>query len=190
MKLILGSKSPRRQQLLKEMGCTFEVRIKDTDESYPDGLLPYEVAAYIASQKAKALQEELQPDEILLTADTIVCVDDLILGKPKDKSEAVAMLQRLSGKSHTVITAVSIATPDDLRTEWCETVVFVKPLSLPEIETYIHHYQPYDKAGSYGVQEWFGAVAVEKIEGSYNNVVGLPTHLVYTLLSEKNFTFL
>lgn len=182
MKLILGSKSPRRQQLLQEMGYTFEVRVKDTDESYPDHLQPTEIAMYISNQKALALQEELQPGEILLTADTIVCVDTLILGKPGSENEAIEMLEQLSGKKHTVITGVSITDSDKITTDYCETTVYVKQLTKEEITTYIKNCQPFDKAGSYGIQEWFGAVAVEKIEGSYNNVVGLPTHLVYELL--------
>lgn len=190
MKLIVGSKSPRRHQLLREMGCVFETRTKDTDESYPAGLQPYEVAAYISSQKAKALQDELQPDEVLLTADTIVCVDGIILGKPGDQNEAVEMLNKLSGKAHSVITAVSITRQENIQTEVCETTVFVKELSDQEIEEYIEKCKPYDKAGSYGVQEWFGAVAVEKIIGSYNNVVGLPTHIVYKLLKGSGFKFL
>lgn len=182
MKLILGSKSPRRQQLLQEMGYTFEIRVKETDESYPADLLPHEVAKHISLQKAKALQSELQEDEVLLCADTIVCVEDAILGKPKSEIEAIAMLQQLSGKSHVVITAVSIATRDKITTDFSKTIVFVKELTATEISNYIETCKPYDKAGSYGIQEWFGAVAVEKIEGSYNNVVGLPTHLVYEML--------
>lgn len=182
MKLILGSKSPRRQQLLQEMGYTFEVRVKDTDESFPDGLQPQDVAKHISIQKSKALQSELQNDEVLLCADTIVCVDDSILGKPVDENDAKSMLQQLSGKDHVVITAVSVATKDEITTDFSKTVVSVKELTAEEILTYIQKYKPYDKAGSYGIQEWFGAVAVEKIEGSYNNVVGLPTHLVYKML--------
>lgn len=185
MKLILGSKSPRRQQLLREMGYSFEVRTKDTDESYPVELLPHEVAVYVSNQKAQALQKELKSDEVLLTADTIVCVQNKILGKPKNEQEAVEMLQLLSGKKHTVITAVTIVKNNEFISDYCETTVFVKPLTNGEIVSYIKMCQPFDKAGSYGVQEWFGAVAVEKIEGSYNNVVGLPTHLVYALLGSK-----
>ncbi|NGF75265.1 septum formation protein Maf [Fluviicola sp. SGL-29] len=187
MKLILGSKSPRRQQLLREMGFSFEVRVKDTDESYPDHLQPAEIARYIAMQKAQALQEELQHDEILLTADTIVCVDTRILGKPRDENEAREMLQLLSGRKHLVMTGVSIADRENITTEYCETTVHVRALTTEEITAYIEKCQPFDKAGSYGIQEWFGAVAVEKIEGSYNNVVGLPTHLVYRLLKSAAF---
>lgn len=185
MKLILGSKSPRRQQLLHEMGYSFEVRAKDTDESYPDHLLPHEIAIHISVQKANALKEEMKQDEVLITADTIVCVDNLILGKPENEKEAISMLRKLSGKSHSVITAVSIASQSEISSDYCETIVYVKDLSREEIIGYIKNYQPFDKAGAYGIQEWFGAIAVEKITGSYNNVVGLPTHLVYRMLKNR-----
>ncbi|MCO5260230.1 MAG: Maf family protein [Crocinitomicaceae bacterium] len=183
MKLIVGSKSPRRKQMLEEMGYAFEIRVKETDESYPEHYSPKEAVCHISEQKAKALQSDLQSDEVLLTADTVVCVENEILGKPKDFDDAVRMLKLLSGKSHQVITAISIATATVLKTDYCETVVYVKPLSEEEIVFYINHYQPFDKAGGYGIQEWFGAVCIERIEGSYNNVVGLPTHLVYLHLT-------
>lgn len=183
MKLILGSKSPRRQQLLEEMGYSFEIRVKETDESYPNGLLPHEIAVYISTHKAKVLQNDLKEDELLLTADTIVCVDGIILGKPKDEKNALNMLKQLSGKQHSVITGVCIIDKNKIISDYSETKVWVKSLSEREMINYIKKYQPYDKAGSYGIQEWFGAVAIEKIEGSYNNVVGLPTHLVYKLLN-------
>jgi septum formation protein len=182
MKLILGSKSPRRQQLLQEMGYSFEIRVKETDESYPDNLPPHEVAQYISTNKAKVLQNELNEDEVLLTADTIVCVDGVILEKPKDEVEAINMLKQLSGKQHSVVTGVCIADKKKITSDYSETKVWVKDLSDTEILNYIRMYKPYDKAGSYGIQEWFGAVAIEKIEGSYNNVVGLPTHLIYKSL--------
>lgn len=183
MKLILGSKSPRRQQLLQEMGYSFEIRVKETDESYPENLLPHEIAMHISIHKARALQGDLKENELLLTADTIVCVDGTILGKPKDEKDAVNMLKQLSGKQHSVITGICIADRNDIISDYSETNVWVKNLSDTEILNYIQTCQPYDKAGSYGIQEWFGAVAIEKIEGSYNNVVGLPTHLVYKLLN-------
>jgi septum formation protein len=186
MKIILGSKSPRRQQLLQEMGITFELRIKDTDESYPDHLEPVEVARFIAMQKAKALQPDLNTDEVLITADTIVCVEHEILGKPENESEAKQMLRKLSGKMHQVITAVCVSDETTIKSDYAQTNVFVRPLTDTEIDYYVTHYKPFDKAGAYGIQEWFGAVAVEKIEGSYNNVVGLPTHLVYDLLKNKS----
>lgn len=187
MKLIVGSKSPRRKQLLEEMGYSFEIQVKETDESYPADLTPVNVACFIAETKAKQLKDSLAEDEVLLTADTIVCVENIILGKPKTSEEAEKMLRLLSGKSHSVITAVSVATRNSIYTESCETIVYVKELISNEIDYYIQAYKPFDKAGSYGIQEWFGAIAIEKIEGSYNNVVGLPTHLVYKMLSNFHF---
>ncbi|HNS42674.1 MAG TPA: Maf family protein [Taishania sp.] len=187
MKLVVGSKSPRRKQLLEEMGYSFEIRIKETDETFPDSYSPSQAVCHIAEQKAKVLQTTLTNDEVLLTADTIVCVDQQILGKPKDVADAQRMLQLLSGRAHQVITAVCVATNTSLKTEFCTTQVTVKTLSEEEINYYINNYQPFDKAGSYGIQEWFGATSVEKIEGSYNNVVGLPTHLVYQLLRPFKF---
>lgn len=187
MKLILGSKSPRRQQLLHEMGYIFDVRVRDTDETYPDNLLPHEIAMYVAEKKARALESDLKEDEVLLTADTIVCVDKTILGKPGNEEEAVSMLRLLSGRQHSVITGIAIADQNGVRSDHCKTTVCVRQLSVEEILTYIRNYKPFDKAGSYGIQEWFGAVAVEKITGSYNNVVGLPTHMVYDLLKTAGF---
>lgn len=185
MKLILGSKSPRRQQLLEEMGVKFEVRVKDTDESYPSTLKLEEVAQHIAQSKAQALLEDIKEDEIILTADTIVCVDDVILGKPKDFQEARKMLQLLSGRTHVVITSVCLASKTFSDLQSCTTEVTVKQLTLSEIDYYINLYKPFDKAGSYGIQEWFGAIAVNQMNGSYNNVVGLPTHLVYKMLIQN-----
>lgn len=185
MKLILGSKSPRRRQLLEEMGLKFEVRVKETDERYPSTYKLEEVSEHIAKVKAEVLLEDLKEDELILTADTIVCVDDLILGKPVDEHDAQRMLQLLSGRSHTVITSVCLANATFVRIESCKTEVVVKELSMEEINFYISNYKPFDKAGSYGIQEWFGAIAVGQITGSYNNVVGLPTHLVYKMLTEN-----
>ena len=185
MKLILGSKSPRRRQLLEEMGLKFEVRVKETDERYPSTYKLEEVSEHIAKVKAEVLLEDLKEDELILTADTIVCVDDLILGKPVDEHDAQRMLQLLSGRSHTVITSVCLANATFVRIKSCKTEVVVKELSMEEINFYISNYKPFDKAGSYGIQEWFGAIAVGQITGSYNNVVGLPTHLVYKMLTEN-----
>ncbi len=187
MKLILGSKSPRRQELLKEMGYSFEIRTKDTDESFSSDLSPDEVVKFISEKKAQALINELGKDELLLTSDTIVCVDDKILGKPVDRDEAIEMLELLSGRKHKVLTGVTIATKNFIHSEVCNTDVTVKQLSKAEIIHYVDTCKPFDKAGSYGIQEWFGAAAIEGIVGSYNNVVGLPTHLVYDLL--KRFEF-
>jgi len=181
-KLILASKSPRRQQLLQQMGYSFETRIKDCDESYPSNLKPQEIVKHICLNKANVFQEELLQNELLLTADTIVYINDRVLGKPKDRIEAIEMLELYSGKEHKVVTGVCVADKSKKNVEFCETTVFVRQLSKEEIIFYIDNYQPYDKAGGYGIQEWFGAVAVEKIIGSYNNVMGLPTHLVHKMI--------
>ncbi|HLU87381.1 MAG TPA: Maf family nucleotide pyrophosphatase [Taishania sp.] len=184
MKIILGSNSPRRKQLLQEMGYDFEVRVADTDESFPKNLSLSEVAMHVAKNKAIALAGELEADEVLITADTIVCVDEQILGKPKDKTEATMMLRLLSGKSHLVITGVCLVKNGLISTESCTTKVIFKELSDQEISYYIDNYKPFDKAGSYGIQEWIGAIGIVAIEGSYNNVVGLPTHVIHKMLNK------
>ena len=179
MKLILGSKSPRRSELLTAIGFKFEIRTKDTEEIYPVTLPIDQVAEYIAQLKADALIEDLKDDEILICADTTVQIDDLLLGKPKDTAEATKMLSLLSGRTHVVTTGVVIASNEMELSFSVKTEVTFKPLSMDEIEFYIETYQPFDKAGSYGIQEWIGYIGIQKINGSYNNVVGLPTHEVY-----------
>jgi len=181
-RLILASKSPRRQQLLQQMGYSFDVKIKDCDESYPKNLNPQEIVKHVCLNKAKAFENELSQNELLLTADTIVYINDRILEKPKNKTEAIEMIQLYSGKSHTVITGVCLADKNKKNIEFCETTVFVRNITSEEINYYVDNYSPYDKAGAYGIQEWLGAVAVEKIIGSFNNVMGLPTHLVYKMI--------
>lgn len=171
--IILASKSPRRRQLLQELGLEFEVVTKDVDESYPSHLQREAVAEYIAQKKAQPFAA-LQPGELVITSDTIVCVDDQVLGKPQNRDEAIDMLQLLSGRSHTVISGVCLKTATKEKVFSESTKVFFKELSLAEIEYYVDHYQPFDKAGSYGIQEWIGYIGVEKIEGDYFNVVGLP----------------
>lgn len=184
MKLILGSKSPRRQELLKEIGFEFEIRSKDTDESFPECLNVKDVAEFVAVKKANALLPTLLDDEIILCADTIVTIDDCILGKPENKEHAILMLERLSGRDHQVITGISICSSEKKVQFSVVTNVFFHPLSGSTIEHYVKTFQPYDKAGAYGIQEWIGHVAVKRIEGSYNNVVGLPTHEVFLALQE------
>jgi septum formation protein len=186
MKLILGSKSPRRKELLSLLGYQFEVRLKDTDESYPSDISVQEVALFIANQKSLALLNELKPDEVLICADTTVIVDNQILGKPQTTNEAIAMLEKLSGKKHTVITGVVISSFNKQLKFSCSTIVSVLPLSKADIKYYIEHFKPFDKAGSYGIQEWFGSTYIDYIEGSFNNVVGLPTHEIYNAL--KSFS--
>lgn len=184
MKLILGSKSPRRKELLSSIGMQFEIRTKETDENYPETLPIEQVAEYIAQLKADDLIEDLKDDEILLCADTTVQIDNILLGKPKDTTEASKMLSLLSGRTHVVTTGVVIASNEMELSFSVKTEVTFKPLSMDEIEYYIETYQPFDKAGSYGIQEWIGYIGIQKINGSYNNVVGLPTHEVYQALQK------
>lgn len=180
-KIILASKSPRRQELLRQMDIDFRIVLKEVDESYPEHLSPEEVAVYIAEKKAKAYDDVLT-DEAVLTADTIVCIDGLILGKPDDTAHAVEMLQRLSGRVHKVITGVCIVYKSEYNLFHDVSEVFFRTLTNEEITTYVEKYQPFDKAGSYGIQEWMGITAIQRIEGSYTNVVGLPTEKVYQQL--------
>lgn len=184
MKIILGSKSPRRKALLSELGFSFETRVMETDESFPLTLPSEKVAEFIANQKATALIDSLSEDEILICADTIVVIDQQILGKPENRDHAIQMLQTLSGRFHKVITGVVVQSLNKKKVFSVTTDVHFQPLSAEMIHYYIDEYKPYDKAGSYGIQEWIGSVAVQKIEGSFNNVVGLPTLELYnTLLS-------
>jgi len=184
MKLILGSKSPRRKELLASIGMQFEIRTKETDENYPESLIIDQVAEYIAQLKADDLIEDLQDDEILLCADTTVQIDNILLGKPKDATEASKMLSLLSGRTHIVTTGVVLASNEMELSFSVRTEVTFKPLSMNEIEYYIETYKPFDKAGSYGIQEWIGYIGIQKINGSYNNVVGLPTQEVYQALQK------
>lgn len=177
--IILASKSPRRQQLLKDIGVDFEIRLKEVDEVYPSELKGKEVALFLSELKAKAFRNDLQTNEILLTSDTIVCLGEKILGKPKDKQHAIEMLGELSGKKHEVITAVTLTSTTKQHSFAVSTEVYFKPLTIEEITYYIDNYQPYDKAGSYGIQEWIGYIGIEKIVGSYFNVMGLPVKEVY-----------
>ena len=182
MKIILGSASPRRKELLSAAGFSFEVRTKDTDESFPSDLPSDEVALFVATKKLEALLENLEEDAVLICADTTVVVDNLILNKPKNAAEAREMLQTLSNRSHKVITGVCIASTQKIHSFSAVTTVLFKELSSDEIDFYIQEFKPFDKAGGYGIQEWIGHAAIVRIEGSYNNVVGLPTHEVYEAL--------
>jgi septum formation protein len=181
--LILASKSPRRQQLLQLMDLQFDVLLKEVDESFPENLQPFEVAQYISEKKAQAfLADGL--DAIVITADTIVSFDSEILGKPEDADHAFEMLTKLSGNKHEVYTGVSLAFQGAINTFYDVTEVLFRELSPEQIRYYIEQYKPFDKAGSYGVQDWIGMVAVEKIVGSYTNVMGLPTEKLYKELSK------
>ena len=180
--LILASKSPRRQELMQAMGLQFEVVLKDVDESYPENLSPAAIACYISEKKAKAFTAE-RLTSLVITADTIVAYNGEILGKPADATDAKVTLTKLSGTTHQVFTGVSLAYQDKLTTFYDETEVCFRPLTEAEIDHYILHYKPLDKAGSYGIQDWLGFIAVEKITGSYTNVMGLPTEKLYSALS-------
>ena len=178
--LILASKSPRRQQLLKDLGFDFKVVTKDVDESFPLQLQAQEIPLYLCEHKANSFIEELKSDKTLvITADTIVWIENQVLNKPENFDDAVRMLQLLSGKMHEVFTGVCLKSKHKTKTFYAATKVYFKPLSADEIHYYITNYKPYDKAGAYGAQEWMGYVGVEKIEGSYFNVMGLPVKELY-----------
>jgi septum formation protein len=179
--LILASKSPRRCQLLKDAGFIFSVETMEVDESFPDDLEPHQVAEYIALKKAQAFQSALT-DEIVITADTVVIVDDKILGKPVDHQEAFDMIKSMSGRSHEVMTGVALVEKEHIFTFSDTTTVDFKTLTDQEINYYIENYKPFDKAGAYGIQEWIGMIGIERIEGCYFNVVGLPVQKVYKAL--------
>lgn len=182
-KIVLASGSPRRQQFLKELDANFEVRLKEVDEIYPDTLQGAEITDYLAQLKAAALEETLTDDEILITSDTIVWHENKALGKPTDYEDAFEMLRSLSGKTHEVITSVCIKNAGISETFNDTTRVTFNALTDAEIKYYLDNYLPYDKAGSYGIQEWIGLVAIARIEGSYATVVGLPVDKVYQHLS-------
>jgi len=183
-RLILASRSPRRQQLLRELGIEFDVVLKDYDESYPEHLKGEEIASYIASAKAGSFRKDLSPYEIVLTADTIVWCNNKVLGKPVDEDDAFAILSEISGNTHEVITGVTILSSEKERTFTETTRVTFEILSEEELKYYISNFKPFDKAGAYGIQEWIGVVACSRIEGSYFNVVGLPVQRLYKELKE------
>ncbi len=178
-RVILASGSPRRQQFLKELDVDFEIQLKDIEEIYPEHLQAEEITNFLAKLKASAFTLELKQDDVLITSDTIVWLNDKALGKPKDYDDAFEMLTEMSGTTHKVITSVCLKTVNKEIVFYEETLVTFAKLSSEEIKYYLDNYKPFDKAGSYGIQEWIGLVAIEKIEGSYANVVGLPTHRLY-----------
>lgn len=181
--IILASKSPRRQQFLKDLGLPHKIEVKEIDESYPSDLKAGAITDYIAQRKAEAFGE-LNSDTLVITSDTLVWNGDKALGKPESEEEAIAMLRSLSGKVHDTITSVCITGSDFQKTEACVTKVWFKDFSEEELEYYVSYFKPMDKAGAYGIQEWIGMIGVDKIEGSFYNVMGLPTHLLYKLLGE------
>jgi septum formation protein len=183
-RLVLGSGSPRRKELLNNLKIPFEVIVKNIpDENYPPGLKKNKIPEYLALQKASFYKDITDdPDTVLITADTIVLCDDEILGKPGDYSEAFQMLQKLSDRSHEVITGVAITSKQKQITFSSSTRVFFKKLTAGEIDFYIKEFRPFDKAGAYGIQEWIGMTGITHIEGSYFNVVGLPVQKLYSAL--------
>ena len=179
-KLILASNSPRRKELLAGLGVPFEVRVlQDIDEHYPESLPVNEVARYIAKEKADAYRRIVAPDELIITADTVVIVGDEILGKPVDEADAVRMLKLLSGRTHQVTTGVCLLTAEKERCFDVTTDVTFKTLTDEEIHYYVNRYRPFDKAGAYGIQEWIGYIGVTGLSGSYYNVMGLPVQRIY-----------
>lgn len=179
-KVILASGSPRRRELMAGLGVNYEVRIlPDVDESYPDTLQGEEIPLYIAKEKADAYIPMMQPDELIITADTIVWLDGKVLGKPRDREDALQMLRTMSGRIHKVFTGVCITTTDWQRSFTAQTEVRFATLSEDEIIYYVDNFKPMDKAGAYGVQEWIGFIGVENISGSYYNIMGLPVQKLY-----------
>ena len=183
-RLILASGSPRRQQFFRELDVDFEIRLKEVEEIFPPELAAEEITNYLAVLKANAFEGELVEGDLLVTSDTIVWHKGNCLGKPKSKEDAVAMITSLSGATHEVITSICFKTVDYTEVVFEKTKVTFELLNKESIDYYVEKYQPFDKAGSYAIQEWIGSVGISKIEGSYTNVVGMPMHHVYRKLMQ------
>lgn len=186
MKLFLASQSPRRKELLSSLGFEFEVVKIDCEEIIPEHIKIENAAAYLAELKADAFRN-LTADEVLLTADTVVAIDQKILGKPTDETDACNMLRSLSGRTHQVYTGITIKTANKIFTETDVADVTFNEITDEEIQYYIQNYKPFDKAGSYGIQEWLGMAKIKSLTGSFYTIMGLPTHLVYKILREISF---
>lgn len=182
--LIVASNSPRRHQIIREAGFRFDVQVLDVDESIGEGVPANEVAEFLARKKNKAYRAVLG-DEIVLTADTVVIMNDHVLGKPATASEAQMMIRALSGQTHEVVSGVCISSVDKVISFSDTTQVTFEPIRREEIDYYINNYQPFDKAGSYGIQEWLGMIGIRSIQGSFYNVMGLPIHKVYQVLKNE-----
>ncbi len=182
--IILGSASPRRKELLSGLGIQFSVQTIDVEENYPDHLQGIDIPMYLADKKADAYVDQLTDSTLLITADTIVLLDNEVLGKPADREDASRMLKRLSGNKHLVITGVCISSANRRETFHTVSEVLFAELKNEEIEYYLDHFEPYDKAGSYGIQEWIGYIGVEQITGSFYNVMGLPVQRLYCELQK------
>ena len=190
MNIILASNSPRRKELMAGLDIPFEVKtLPSIDESFPDTLQGGEIPLYIAREKANAYRTNIRPDELIITADTIVWLDGQVLGKPRDADEARSMLRALSGKEHEVFTGVALTSADKQISFVSESKVFFAELTDEEIDYYITAYRPFDKAGAYGIQEWIGYVGIRRIEGSFFNVMGLPVRRLYEALKEFGIGF-
>ena len=181
---ILGSNSPRRKEILKEIGLEFSIFPSNIDENFNKEIELKDIPVFLAEKKANALKNKLKENDILITADTIVIYNSELLSKPENTYQAKEMLEKLSGKSHKVITGVCLSSKNIKSIFSCETIVTFNDLNKFEIEFYINKYNPFDKAGSYGIQEWIGLIGVKKIEGSYTNVVGLPASMLYSKLKK------
>lgn len=182
--IILASKSPRRQQLLDDLGLKFSIQSMDIDEVFPENLEMTEIPVYLAEKKAKAFRHQLKANQLVITADTIVWLEGQVLNKPADYNDGFRMLKELSGKKHQVITGVCFLSNEKKVSFYALTDVWFKPLNDDEIRYYLERYQPYDKAGAYGIQEWIGHIGIYRIEGSFFNVMGLPVQSVYEHLKE------
>ena len=183
--IILGSGSPRRKELLNELGIEFYVDTKNTfEEIYSDDTPQEQIPEVLAEGKSLGFHRELSNNEILITSDTLVLCENRVMGKPRDREDAVDMLKALSGRSHKVITAVTFRNTERIKTVSDTAIVHFKELTDNEINYYIDNYHPFDKAGAYGIQEWIGYIGIDRIEGSYFTIMGLPVHLVYKLLLE------
>jgi len=183
--LILASQSPRRYDLLKAAGYEFVTKKYDVEEIYPDDMTdPPSIAVFLAELKGKTAQKEMTSNQVVLTSDTIVVLDGAILGKPKDRDDAISTLTKLSSRSHKVVTAVSIARKEGVTSSYDTSIVHFCALSQKEIEFYVDTFDPMDKAGSYGIQDWLGLCKVKSIKGSNSNIMGLPMELVFRMLSE------
>ncbi|MFY7708975.1 MAG: Maf family nucleotide pyrophosphatase [Flavobacteriales bacterium] len=183
-KIVLASKSPRRKQLLESIDIPYEVRTLDVPEDFPPALQAGEIPLFLSKLKASAFKETMAENEIIITADTVVWINGHVLNKPEDKDEAFAMISELSGARHIVYTAVTIMSSSKVTSFVDETEVEFRNLEPFEIEYYLDKYQPYDKAGAYGVQEYIGSIGIKSLKGSYFNVMGLPIHRVYEILKE------
>jgi len=185
--IILASGSPRRQELFKELGLDFKIKVKPIEEVYSLNLKQEEITNYLAELKAKAFDIELSENDLVITSDTIVWIHDKALEKPKNELEAARMLQELSGDNHKVITSICLKSKNIQKTFFDVTTVYFKELTKEEISFYVEKYKPFDKAGAYGIQEWIGFIGVTKLEGSYFNVMGLPVHKLYEELMKFEF---